>query len=64
VCSLRLSYDYFINTLLYGRDSLSSEDIKTSLNSRELKRQESESYNVNHTKGLIVRGRTNNKGFR
>jgi hypothetical protein len=64
MCSLRLSYDYFINTLLYGRDSLSSEDVKTSLSSRELKRQKSETYNVNHTKGLIMRGRTNNKGFR
>jgi hypothetical protein len=36
---LPTSHDYFVNTLLYKRDSLSSKDIKASLNSKELKRR-------------------------
>ena len=56
------SYDYFVDTLLYGSNSLSSKDLKASLNSRELKKQVLESNNDDHTYSLIVRNRTNNKG--
>lgn len=37
LCSLLLSYDHFIDTLLYGRDNISSKDVQVFLNSRELK---------------------------
>lgn len=44
---LPTSHDYFVNTLLYKRDSLSSKDIKASLNSKELKRRVLQSHNDN-----------------
>jgi hypothetical protein len=38
LCSLPLSYDLFIDILLYKRDSLILKDVKAFLNSRELKK--------------------------
>jgi hypothetical protein len=60
---LPTSHDYFVDTLLYKKGNPSSEDIKASLNSKELKRKRVLwSHNDNHIEGLIVKGRTNNKG--
>ncbi|GKE93699.1 retrovirus-related pol polyprotein from transposon TNT 1-94 [Tanacetum coccineum] len=39
ITSLPSSYDNFVETLLYGRESLTLEDILSSLNSRELKKR-------------------------
>jgi len=63
LCSLPSSYKCFIDNLLYGRDSLSSKDVKAFLKSRKLKKQVLKSYNDDHAKGLILSGRTNNKGL-
>ena len=54
LCSSPPSYNHFIDTLLYGRDSLSSDDVKAFINSKELKRHVLKSHNDDHVKGLIV----------
>src|SRR5436190_2950206 len=38
LCSLPRSYDAFIDTLLYGKDSISLENVSSALKSRELKK--------------------------
>ncbi|GKC70668.1 hypothetical protein Tco_1116551, partial [Tanacetum coccineum] len=43
--SLPLSYDNFIKTLLYGRDTLKLEDVLATLNSRELQKMTEEKGN-------------------
>nr|GEW80284.1 retrovirus-related Pol polyprotein from transposon TNT 1-94 [Tanacetum cinerariifolium] len=55
--SLTSSYENFVETLLYGRESLTMEDVLASLNSKELKKR------TEYTKeeagdGLYVRGRS------
>lgn len=62
LCLLPISYDYFVDTSVYGQDNLSSEDVKTFSKSMELKKQVSKNYNNDHVESLIVQGRTNNKG--
>ncbi len=39
LCSLLQSYDNFVDTMLYGRTSITLEDVKASLNSREFKKE-------------------------
>ncbi|MCV4608000.1 retrotransposon gag domain-containing protein, partial [Escherichia coli] len=39
LCSLPGSFDNFVNSMLYGRDTISIRDIKVSMNSKELRRK-------------------------
>nr|GFB96600.1 retrovirus-related Pol polyprotein from transposon TNT 1-94 [Tanacetum cinerariifolium] len=59
--SLSSSYEHFVETLLYGRKSLTMKDVLATLNSRELKKR------IRGTKeeigdGLYVRGRLDYSG--
>ncbi|GJV17777.1 hypothetical protein Tco_1363100 [Tanacetum coccineum] len=54
--SLPSSYDNFVETLLYGRDTLKLEDVLATLNSREL--QKMTKAKGNGGEGLYVRGRS------
>ncbi|GJX63193.1 retrovirus-related pol polyprotein from transposon TNT 1-94 [Tanacetum coccineum] len=56
--SLPYSYDNFVETLLYERESLTLEDVLSSLNSRELKRTDAK----DDGDGLYVRGRSDHRG--
>ncbi|GJT30558.1 hypothetical protein Tco_0910833 [Tanacetum coccineum] len=57
--SLPPSYEYFVQTLLYGRESLTLEDVLSSLNLRELKKRT----NANDDgDGLYVKGRSDHQG--
>ncbi|GJR94831.1 retrovirus-related pol polyprotein from transposon TNT 1-94 [Tanacetum coccineum] len=57
--SLPSSYDNFVETLLYGRDSLTLEDVLSSLNSLELKKRTDAKDDGD---GLYVRGRSVHRG--
>nr|GEZ04257.1 zinc finger, CCHC-type [Tanacetum cinerariifolium] len=57
--SLPPSYDNFVETLLYGRESLTLEDVLSSFNSRELKKRTDANDDGD---GLYVRGRSNHRG--
>ncbi|GJZ42073.1 zinc finger, CCHC-type containing protein [Tanacetum coccineum] len=54
--SLPSSYDNFVDTLLYGRDTLKLEDVLATLNSREL--QKMTEVKGDGGEGLYVRGRS------
>lgn len=60
LCSLPPSYDNFVDTLLYGKDSISLDDVSNALKSKELK-----SFPDSRTEGesLVSRGRTQQKDF-
>ncbi|GJR31968.1 hypothetical protein Tco_1108200 [Tanacetum coccineum] len=55
------SYENFVETLLYGRESLTMEDVLATLNSRELKKR---TKGINEETGdrLYVRGRSDHSG--
>ncbi|GJT27716.1 retrovirus-related pol polyprotein from transposon TNT 1-94 [Tanacetum coccineum] len=57
--SLPPSYDNFVETLLYGRESLTLEDVLSSLDSRELKKRIDAKDDGD---GLYVKGRSDNQG--
>ncbi|GKC57598.1 hypothetical protein Tco_1085196 [Tanacetum coccineum] len=56
--SLPSSYDNFVETLLYGRESLTLKDVLSSLNSRELKKRTDAKDDGD---GLYVRGRSDHR---
>nr|GEU43489.1 retrovirus-related Pol polyprotein from transposon TNT 1-94 [Tanacetum cinerariifolium] len=59
--SLPSSYKNFVETLLYGRESLTMEDVSKILNSRELKKR-TEGTKKETGDGLYVRGRSDHSG--
>ncbi|GJY52382.1 retrovirus-related pol polyprotein from transposon TNT 1-94 [Tanacetum coccineum] len=54
--SLPASYEHFVDTLLYGREALTLEDMMATLNSKEIK--ERSKAKGDNGEGLYVRGRT------
>ncbi|GKA70703.1 hypothetical protein Tco_0776842 [Tanacetum coccineum] len=59
--SLPSSYENFMDTLLYGRESLTMEDVLVTLNSKELKNR-TEGTKKEAGDGLYVRGRSDHSG--
>ncbi|GJZ53201.1 retrovirus-related pol polyprotein from transposon TNT 1-94, partial [Tanacetum coccineum] len=59
--SLPSSYENFVETLLYGRESMTMEDVLATLNLRELKKR-TEGTKEEAGDGLYVRARSNHSG--
>nr|GFC89427.1 zinc finger, CCHC-type [Tanacetum cinerariifolium] len=60
--SLPASYEHFMDTLLYGREALTLEDMMATLNSKEIK--ERSKAKGDDGQGLYVRGRTDHRDSR
>nr|GEV48837.1 retrovirus-related Pol polyprotein from transposon TNT 1-94 [Tanacetum cinerariifolium] len=59
--SLSLFYENFVETLLYGRESFTMEDVLATLNSKELKKR-TEGAKEEIGDGLYVKGRSDHSG--
>nr|GEY43139.1 hypothetical protein [Tanacetum cinerariifolium] len=57
--SLPTSYEHFVDTLLYGREALTLEDVMATLNSKKIK--ERSKAKGDDSEGLYVKGRTDRK---
>ncbi|KAL5831682.1 hypothetical protein ACOSQ4_017036 [Xanthoceras sorbifolium] len=58
LCSFPNSYEHFIDTMIYGCETLTMEEVKAALNSEELNKKVSESRSEGSVEGLVIRGRT------
>ncbi|KAH9779747.1 hypothetical protein KPL71_007827 [Citrus sinensis] len=58
--SLLDSYEHFVDTLLYGRQTLTLKDVKNALESKDLKRRIDEK-NQNPTESLVARAKPDKK---
>ena len=58
LCSLPSSYKHFKETLIYGREEISMDDVKSSLSSKDLMDKELTNSNANdgNTEALNIRG--------
>jgi hypothetical protein len=56
LCSLPDLFDHFVNSMLYGRDTISLTDVKSALNSMELRTRLNGKGSNNQAKGLFVKG--------
>ena len=52
------SFENFVNSMLYGRDTLSLEDVKSALHSKKLRQKVSVVGSEDQTEGLFVCDRT------
>ena len=59
--SLPPSFENFVNSMLYGRDTFSLEDVKSALHSKELRQKVSVVESEDQVEGLFVCGRTEKK---
>nr|GFD34143.1 retrovirus-related Pol polyprotein from transposon TNT 1-94 [Tanacetum cinerariifolium] len=57
--SLQSSYEHFVDTMLYGKEALTLEDVMATLNSKEIK--ERSKAKGDNGQGLYVRGRTDRR---
>lgn len=64
LCSLSRSHGHFVDTMLYGRDTLCMEDVKASLNSRELKNKVFGNSDDTKSEAFVVHGRGKESGSR
>ncbi|GJT04768.1 retrovirus-related pol polyprotein from transposon TNT 1-94 [Tanacetum coccineum] len=60
--SLPASYEHFVDTLLYGREAMTLEDVMATLNSKKIK--ERSKAKGDDGEGLYVRGRTDRRDSR
>jgi hypothetical protein len=60
LCSLPDLFDNFVNSMLYGRDTISLADVKSALNSMELRTRLNGKGSDNQAKGLFVKDRSEN----
>jgi hypothetical protein len=56
LCSLPNAFDNFVNSMLYGRDTISLAYVKSTLNSMELRTKLNSKGNDNQAEGLFVKG--------
>src|SRR5205809_7082755 len=54
--SLPASYETFVDTLLYGKDTISLDDVSSELKSKKLKKSFSDGRNVSEGQGLMAWG--------
>ena len=61
LCSLPPSYETFVDTLLYGKDSISLDDVSNALKSKELMKSFPDSKDGTEGDSLMTRGRSHQK---
>jgi hypothetical protein len=63
LCSLPDSFDNFVNSMLYGRDTISLADVKSALNSIELRTKLNSKGSDNQLEGLFVKDYSENSSY-